>query len=62
MTPKERGNPDLMNGIRRKRIADGSGNSIQDVNNFLKQFEDMKKMMKTMQGMQGKGRGMKLPF
>lgn len=62
MTPKERGNPDLMNGSRRKRIADGSGNSIQDVNNFLKQFEDMKKMMKTMQGMQGKGRGMKLPF
>ena len=62
MTPKERGNPDLMNGSRRKRIAEGSGNSIQDVNNFLKQFEDMKKMMKTMQGMQGKGRGMKLPF
>ncbi len=62
MTPKERSNPDLMNGSRRKRIADGSGNSIQDVNNFLKQFEDMKKMMKTMQGMQGKGRGLKLPF
>ena len=62
MTPKERGNPDLMNGTRRKRLADGSGNSIQDVNNFLKQFEDMKKMMKTMQKMQGSGRGMKLPF
>ncbi|MEI6312878.1 MAG: signal recognition particle protein [Bacteroidota bacterium] len=62
MTPKERSNPDLMNGSRRKRIADGSGNTIQDVNNFLKQFEDMKKMMKTMQGMQGKGRGLKLPF
>lgn len=62
MSPKERGNPDLMNGSRRKRIADGSGNSIQEVNNFLKQFEDMKKMMKTMQTMQGKGRGMKLPF
>jgi signal recognition particle subunit SRP54 len=62
MTPKERGNPDMMNGTRRKRLADGSGNSIQDVNNFLKQFEDMKKMMKTMQKMQGSGRGMKLPF
>jgi signal recognition particle subunit SRP54 len=62
MTPKERGNPDIMNGTRRKRLADGSGNSIQDVNNFLKQFEDMKKMMKTMQKMQGSGRGMKLPF
>lgn len=62
MTPAERNNPDLMNGTRRKRIADGSGNSIQDVNNFLKQFDDMKKMMKTMQGFQGKGRGMKLPF
>lgn len=62
MTPKERANPDLMNGSRRKRISEGSGNSIQDVNNFLKQFEDMKKMMKSMQSMQGKGRGLKLPF
>jgi signal recognition particle subunit SRP54 len=62
MTLKERSNPDLMNGTRRKRLALGSGNSIQEVNNFLKQFEDMKKMMKTMQKMQGSGRGMKLPF
>lgn len=48
MTPKERANPDLINNSRRKRIALGSGNSIQDVNKFMKQFEDMRKMMKMM--------------
>jgi signal recognition particle subunit SRP54 len=62
MTPKERSNPDLLNGTRRKRIADGSGNSIQEVNQFVKQFEEMKKMMKGMQKMQGGGRGMRMPF
>lgn len=51
MTPAERKDPSLMNGSRRKRIADGSGNSIQEVNQFLKQFEDMRKMMKKMQNM-----------
>ena len=59
MTPDERANPDLMNGTRRKRIAAGSGNTIQEVNQFLKQFEDMRKMMKTMTKMSGSGRGMK---
>ena len=51
MTPAERKDPSLMNGSRRKRIADGSGNSVQEVNQFLKQFEDMRKMMKKMQNM-----------
>ncbi|HVD98733.1 MAG TPA: signal recognition particle protein [Cytophagaceae bacterium] len=55
MTPKERQNPDLINGSRRKRIADGSGTSIQQVNNLMKQFEDMRKMMKMMNKTGGKG-------
>jgi signal recognition particle subunit SRP54 len=46
MTKKERANPDLLNGTRRRRIADGSGTSIQDVNRLMKQFDDMRKMMK----------------
>lgn len=63
MTPEERANPDVMNGSRRKRIADGSGNSIQEVNQFLKQFDEMKKMMKKMQGMGAAGNMMKgMPF
>lgn len=55
MTKEERENPDLINGSRRARIARGSGTSIQQVNNLMKQFEDMRKMMKTMNKMQGKG-------
>lgn len=47
MTPDERENPELLNGSRRKRIAEGSGNSIQELNQFVKQFDEMKKMMKT---------------
>lgn len=50
MTIKERGNPKILNGSRRKRIARGSGTSIQDVNRFLKQFEEMKKMMSRLSG------------
>jgi signal recognition particle subunit SRP54 len=46
MTIKERRQPDIINGNRRKRIATGSGTSIQDINRFLKQFNDMKKLMK----------------
>lgn len=46
MTMAERNNPRLLNGSRRRRIADGSGNSIQEVNRVIKQFEDMQKMMK----------------
>jgi len=48
MTKEERGNPRLLNGSRRKRIASGSGTSIQDVNRLIKQFEDMQKMMRNM--------------
>lgn len=63
MTKKERENPNLLNGTRRRRIADGSGNSIQQVNRVIKQFEDMQKMMR--QFSKDKGRGimkkMKLP-
>lgn len=46
MTPKERENPSLLNGSRRKRIADGSGTEIQEVNRLLKQFAETSKMMK----------------
>lgn len=46
MTNEERERPDILNGSRRKRIATGSGTSIQEVNRLLKQFEDMRKMMK----------------
>lgn len=64
MTPKEKSNPEIINGSRKKRIAKGSGTSIQEVNRLLKQFEEMKKMMKQMAGMQQKGKkkGFKLPF
>jgi len=51
MTPKERANPDLLDSSRRKRIATGSGRTIQEVNNLMKQFEQMKKMMKMMNQM-----------
>ncbi|MDP5122018.1 MAG: signal recognition particle protein, partial [Spirosomaceae bacterium] len=56
MTPKERENPDLIDGSRRKRIAKGSGNSIQEVNNLLKQFDQMRKMMKKMNKASLKGK------
>jgi signal recognition particle subunit SRP54 len=50
MTPTEREQPEVINGNRKKRIASGSGRSIEEVNKLLKQFEDMKKMMKMMNG------------
>lgn len=61
MTPEERANPDLLNGSRRNRIAKGSGSDIKDVNQFIKQFEEMKKMMKKMSTMAPGGK-MKVPF
>ena len=63
MTMNERIRPDIINGSRRKRIANGSGTTVEDVNKLLRQFEQMKKMMKQFSGM-GKKRfgGMKLPF
>jgi signal recognition particle subunit SRP54 len=48
MTPKEKANPDILNASRRKRIAEGSGTSIQEVNKLIKQFEDTRKMMRMM--------------
>ena len=54
MTPAERETPDIINGSRRKRIATGSGTTIQEVNRLLKQFEDTRKMMKMMSGGAGK--------
>ena len=66
MTPDERENPSLINGGRRKRIANGSGTNIQEVNRLLKQFSETRKMMRMvsqgknvqrmMSGMQGQGR------
>lgn len=53
MTFQERENPDIINGSRKNRIATGSGTSIQQVNQLLKQFSDMRKMMKTMNKMGG---------
>lgn len=54
MTKKERANPKILNGSRRKRIARGSGNTIQDVNRLIKQFEQMQQMMKMMNKNSGK--------
>lgn len=48
MTPEERRNPSILKASRKKRIADGSGTTVTDVNRLLNQFEDMKKMMKMM--------------
>jgi signal recognition particle subunit SRP54 len=50
MTPKERITPDIINGSRRKRIANGSGTTVEEVNRLLKQFDQMKKMMKQLSG------------
>ena len=63
MTPTEKTNPEIISASRKKRIATGSGTSIQEVNRLLKQFEEKKKMMKQMTGMtQGKGKKkMKMP-
>ncbi|MFC4617318.1 signal recognition particle protein [Camelliibacillus cellulosilyticus] len=64
MTPQEKADPDIINASRKKRIANGSGTSIQDINRLLKQFKDMKKMMKQMMGTAKgkKKKGFNLPF
>ena len=66
MTPKERANPDLLNPSRKKRIAQGAGEDIAEVNRMVKQFDQTRKMMKQMPGMlggkSGKRGGFKLPF
>jgi len=63
MTPKERRDPSILNASRRKRIAAGSGTTVQDVNTLIRQFEQAQQMMKKMMNMKGKGRlrGMKFP-
>lgn len=63
MTLKERNNPRILDASRRKRIAAGSGNSIQSVNRLLKDFDNMKKMFKSLKGRKGKSlKGMGFPF
>ncbi len=63
MTTEEKEQPEVINASRRKRIAKGSGTSVQEVNRLLKQFDEMKKMMKQMTNMsKGKKKGFKLPF
>ena len=70
MSPEERSNPAIINGSRKKRIAGGSGTSIQEVNKLIKQFDDMRKMMKLMSNKknmmnmmkQMKGGGMGMPM
>lgn len=66
MTKEERGNPKIVNGSRRKRIAVGSGTNVSEVNKLLKQFEQTKKMMKQFSGLEKKmkkgKKGFKLPF
>lgn len=54
MTPKERENPEVLNTSRRRRIASGSGRSLDEVNRLIKQFDQMRKMMKMMTGAKGK--------
>ncbi|MDY6347458.1 MAG: signal recognition particle protein [Bacteroidales bacterium] len=58
MTPEERANPDIINGSRRKRIARGCGRDIQDVNRLMKQFDEIRKVMKAVNNGSGKTRGM----
>ena len=61
MTKMERRNPDILNASRRRRIAAGSGTTVQEVNLLLKQYEQARQMMKTMMGGGRKGR-MRFPF
>jgi signal recognition particle subunit SRP54 len=72
MTKDEKRKPEILNAQRRKRIAAGSGTTIQDVNRLIKQFDDMRKMMKQFSSMMGSkgakglkgkmGKGFKFPF
>jgi len=53
MTVRERRNPDVLNGSRKRRIATGSGTTVYEVNQLVKQFKDMQKMMKQLGGRRG---------
>lgn len=57
MTPRERSNPDIINGSRRKRLAAGSGTSVEEVNGLIKQLYEMRRTMKTMNKMQTRMKG-----
>ena len=61
MTPKERRDPSILNASRRKRIAAGSGTTVQDVNTLIRQFEQAQQMMKQMMGARGK-KGLRMRF
>jgi len=62
MTPEERRHPQIIDGSRRRRIARGSGTSVQDVNRLLRQFDEAKKMLRQLEA-QGRRRGkLPLPF
>jgi signal recognition particle subunit SRP54 len=61
MTPAERRHPEIINGSRRQRIARGSGTGVPDVNRLLKQYAQLRKMMKQFKGLEGKVPRMKLP-
>ncbi|RYD49931.1 MAG: signal recognition particle protein, partial [Verrucomicrobiaceae bacterium] len=54
MTPKERKNPDIINGSRRKRIAAGSGTSVEEVNNLIRRQNEMRRTMKQMTKLQSR--------
>ena len=56
MTKEERRNPKILNAKRRIRIANGSGNKVEDINRFMNQFEQMQKMMKSLNGAKGKNK------
>jgi signal recognition particle subunit SRP54 len=60
MTPLEREKPEILNASRRRRIADGSGTSVREVNELLKNFDNMKKMMRSLSGSGGMGRAMQM--
>ena len=62
MTPRERAKPEILNSSRKRRIAAGSGTSVEEVNRLLKQFEQVKKLMKQFTSMGGKRRGKKMKF
>ena len=62
MTPGERLRPEILNGSRKKRVAKGSGRSVQELNQLLKQFAQMRKVMKQVQAARGGGKGFRLPF
>jgi signal recognition particle subunit SRP54 len=62
MTPQERAEPQIINGSRRTRIARGSGSTVQDINRLLKQYAQLKKMMKGLKQMEGRAGRLKHAF